>query len=264
MDQAPLAPQANGSSSQRSPRQRGPRRGRGGASLGFRPASVAPGSQQPPLDLSSAENSGAEAKRGGGARRSRGGRPAQNRTVNGRQFGGRLTSDATNAPLQAPATQQSLQADAPAFVPGQTATMRSKQQPNKPRPQQKRLPKSQAPDIATRTHEDIDNGHYECPICTSDVNRKAKVWSCETCWTVFHLACVKKWSSNEGSAANQPRVEGEVPPPRQWRCPGCNLPKDDFPKDYTCWCDRQLVYRLTPAVRLVGENVQRSVRILVH
>ncbi|KAK3111262.1 FKBP12-associated protein, partial [Teratosphaeriaceae sp. CCFEE 6253] len=150
------------------PRTRGPRRGRGGASLPFRPASVAPASQQQSVDPSSPENSGVETRRGGGPRRGRGGRPTQTRTVNGRHFGGQLTRDANGAEPTASALIQ-LQGDAPAFIPGQAPTdPRLKQQPTKPRPQQKRQPKSQAPDIATRTHEDIDHGHYECPICTSE------------------------------------------------------------------------------------------------
>ncbi|KAK5735247.1 FKBP12-associated protein [Elasticomyces elasticus] len=247
MDQAPPAPQVNGSASQRPPRQRGPRRGRGGASLGFRPASVAPGSQQPSVDPSSAENSRTEAKRGGGARRGRGGRLAQNRTVNGREFGGRLTSNATNTPLQATATQQSLQADAPAFVPGQTATVRPKQQPNKPRPQQKRLPKSQALDIATRTHEDIDNGHYECPICTSDVNRKAKARL-----RINHERKEKRRHRDNGDV--QVAICRRTIFPRTIHA---GVAKSTSP-------DRQLVCHLTLVVRRVEENVQRSVRILVR
>lgn len=67
------------------------------------------------------------------------------------------------------------------------------------------------------------------------------VWSCRTCWTVFHLGCIKKWSTNEGSAAaRQQTQDGELPPPRQWRCPGCNLPKDVLPKHFHCWCEKEL------------------------
>jgi transcriptional repressor NF-X1 len=102
------------------------------------------------------------------------------------------------------------------------------------------MSKSQAPDIATRTHEDIDNGHYECPICTSEVLRNSKVWACHTCWTAFHLTCIKKWSTNQGATVAVPNAQGETPPPRQWRCPGCNLPKDDLPKNYTCWCEKEV------------------------
>ena len=169
----------------------------------------------------------------------------------GRQFGGRLTQDAGPPGL----TSSTLHADAPEFRPGQQAqptrkngTSGGKQvqsnsnnaQSNARRGRKQSLVKSNAPDIATRTHEDIANAIYECPICTNEVAPNSKVWSCRTCWTVFHLSCIKKWSTNEGSTQAQQRNEnGDLPPPRQWRCPGCNLPKDVLPSTYTCWCAKE-------------------------
>lgn len=170
---------------------------------------------------------------------------------NGRPFGGRLTQQEN----EITAAVSSLQADAPEFRPGQQHQHRSvngakggKQhqpyhhhdQSNAPRARRQSVLKSKAPDIATRTHEDIANGIYECPICTNEVARNSKIWSCKTCWTVFHLSCIKKWSTNEGSTQYQQRNEdGILPPPRQWRCPGCNLPKDVLPSIYTCWCAKE-------------------------
>ena len=172
---------------------------------------------------------------------------------NGRQFGGALTTDSSINPASIPSS--SLQADAPEFRPGQQHPQRATQGPKgklgpsvkyplnnrTPRLRRGSSIKSNAPDIATRTHEDILNGVYECPICTSEVARNSKVWSCKTCWTVFHLTCIKKWSQNEGSALDQQRVQnGDSLPPRQWRCPGCNLPKDVLPSSYTCWCEKEV------------------------
>ncbi|KZM23183.1 nucleic acid binding [Ascochyta rabiei] len=152
----------------------------------------------------------------------------QRTAAGGRQFGGQLTTE-DDAESVASA---SLQADAPEFEPGRPLVGCK---PRAPKEKQPQAPKSTAPDIATRTHEDIDNGHYECAICTEDIKRRSKgVWSCRTCWTVFHLGCIKKWSTNEGSAAaRQQAQDGEAPPPRQWRCPGCNLPKDVLPKNFS-------------------------------
>jgi transcriptional repressor NF-X1 len=161
----------------------------------------------------------------------------------GRQFGGQLTVDEDGA-SEAP---HGLQADAPAFQPGHPIAPRKTRPPRQKHPQ---APKSTASDIATRTHEDIDNGHYECAICTEEVTRRSRgVWSCRTCWTVFHLSCIKKWSTNEGSvAARQQAQDGEMPPPRQWRCPGCNLPKDVLPKNFHCWCEKEQDPRSTPGL----------------
>ncbi|KAL9588958.1 MAG: hypothetical protein Q9203_002248 [Teloschistes exilis] len=172
-----------------------------------------------------------------------------------RQFGGRLT--AANAPPNAVEDgPSSLSAEAADFQPGQqqhkSRSQRGRGNKTAPRPlpgprspynRQRRdsALKSTAPDIATRTHEDIANSLYECPICTSEIGRNSKVWSCKTCWTVFHLTCIKKWSINEGSTHTQQRnSEGEDLSPRQWRCPGCNLPKDVLPSSYACWCEKEI------------------------
>lgn len=173
----------------------------------------------------------------------------------GRQFGGRLTTTEEVTALQIGST---LQPDAPEFHPGQqhhqgsTGSRRSRggrnvaptqRQPQVKTPRARRgsILKSTAPDIATRTHEDIMSGAYECPICTSEIGRNSNVWSCKICWTVFHLTCIKKWSTNEGSTMAQQRNQGgEFASPRQWRCPGCNLPKDVLPSTYTCWCEKEL------------------------
>ncbi|KAI9861641.1 MAG: FKBP12-associated protein, partial [Pleopsidium flavum] len=95
-----------------------------------------------------------------------------------RQFGGHLTTGVnTDAPSLPTAP---LQANAPEFHPGQQYVHQSKSDHKRrvipPPKANTRIPrlrrgsslKSTAPDIATRTHEDISNGVYECPICTSE------------------------------------------------------------------------------------------------
>ena len=166
----------------------------------------------------------------------------RNKLQAGRQFGGQLS------------TSSNLQPDAPEFHPSQQNQTRavnfdgykkssSGQAQVDDRIHRHRRDsslKSTAPDIATRIHEDISNGLYECPICTSELAKNSRIWSCTTCWTVFHLSCIKKWSTNEGSTLNQRQNEGELSLPRQWRCPGCNLPTDVLPSAYTCWCKKEV------------------------
>ncbi|TVY26077.1 FKBP12-associated protein 1-like protein [Lachnellula hyalina] len=190
--------------------------------LVLRPASLAPESTLPPTSNS---NRGGRGRRGGLGRGGR--RGGAQPMVNGqRAFGGQLTSNV-------PSTEGSLAGDAPVFIPGQPVAPRARQH-QVPRP--RRMSKSQAPDIASRTHEDITNGQYECAICTNEVLPNSKIWSCKTCWSVLHLTCVKRWSKNEISTHQQRANDnGELPPPRQWRCPGCNLPKDGLPNEYTYW-----------------------------
>jgi transcriptional repressor NF-X1 len=183
--------------------------------------------------------------------------------IGGRTFGGRLTRDDAEAAEPTGGDQESLvegenlRADAPEFHPDQRYSSHEHRKPvsktPKPRARQDTVPKvttkSIAHDIATRTHEDIANSLYECPICTNELSPKSRVWSCHLCWTVFHIGCVKKWSKNEGSAfRNQEQPEGENDIHRQWRCPGCNLPQDILPTSYSCWCEKEIDPRPLPGI----------------
>ncbi|KAF4275370.1 hypothetical protein CNMCM8812_001815 [Aspergillus fumigatus] len=200
--------------------------------------------------------------RGGGASLDKGRRRGRGRgedskavsgVLGGRTFEGRLSKPERASDEDQPdiAGDLSLRADAPEFVPaapadgvipnGITSSAASstigkgKSKHIQARPP-KVTTKSTAPDIATRIHEDIAHNLYECPICTSELGRRSRVWSCGLCWTVFHLSCVKKWSKNEGSAAQDAarrQAEGEPSAPRAWRCPGCNLPHEIFPPSPT-------------------------------
>lgn len=239
-------------------RRRGGRGNRGAnTALQFRPASVAPQAQANTTQTDGGNDPQIHQNRPvRGFGRGRGNRNAESRTVNGRSFGGQLTrtdtvtSDSTAGPGR-------LQGDAAEFVPGQrhvqNASTSKKRKPPKPKTQPivpkpivPKGPKSQATDIATRTHEDIDNGHYECAICTGEVLRSEKVWSCQTCWTVFHLQCVKSWSESAIKQQEDQARQGTQRP--QWRCPGCNLPKADLPTSYTCWCEKEFDPKVTAGI----------------
>ncbi|KAG9247930.1 hypothetical protein BJ878DRAFT_490567 [Calycina marina] len=263
----PAAAPAGGN---RPPRhRRAPRRGgRGGATENIRVEPAAAPSSEASLQLRIAPTNsvptGKSARPRGGRRGGRGEgfqgngrRGGAQPMVNGsRVFGGQLTTTPSAPSSVARSVVGSLAPDAPEFVPGRPVAAR-------PRPQQpraRRMSKSQAPDIATRTHEDITNGHYECVICTNEVLPKSKVWSCKTCWSVLHLSCVKRWSKNEVSTHQQRAVEnGELPPPRQWRCPGCNLPKEQVPEHYTCWCAKEQDPRPIPGLpHSCGQSCSKS------
>lgn len=195
------------------------------------------------------------------------------RRVNGgRQFGGQLTRLHGNAPEFVPASLPPSASSRPT-QPARPKQQARKQQAakgtappatnpkNVPRQRRASLLRSKAADIATRTHEDIAHGIYECAICTNEISRNSKVWSCRTCWTVFHIGCIKKWSKNEGSAvAHQQVPEGEALPAKQWRCPGCNLPKDVLPSNYSCWCEKEVDPKSIPGVppHSCGQSCGRS------
>ncbi|RDL40093.1 uncharacterized protein BP5553_00072 [Venustampulla echinocandica] len=218
-------------------------------SLPLRPAAAEPGStpvSAPAQNPNPNPSRGNRGRRGGRGAPGRGGRRGgMQPMVNGqRAFGGQLTA---NSPAASVNGEGSLAGDAPVFVPGRPVASRPRTQAPRPR----RMSKSQAPDIATRTHEDIANRQYECVICTNEVLSNSKIWTCKSCWSVLHLSCVKRWSKNDVSTHQQRASENEeLPPPRQWRCPGCNLPKVDLPETYTC-CHHSPVEPNPPSAALI-------------
>ena len=43
--------------------------------------------------------------------------------------------------------------------------------------------------------QELTAGTYECMVCCDRVRGRDQVWSCEGCYHVFHLKCIKKWAS---------------------------------------------------------------------
>lgn len=142
-------------------------------------------------------------------------------------------------------SQVGLSADAPEFVPGQQVPKRERPSGHKSAPKAPvRKEKSNAPDLPTRIHEDISNGQYECVICTSEVLRNSRVWSCSICWTVVHLSCVRKWHTNQTKKPAQPGAQPSV----SWRCPGCNSSTTEEPSSYHCWCGKEMSPKSIPGL----------------
>ncbi|QDS72892.1 hypothetical protein FKW77_007646 [Venturia effusa] len=246
----------------RRPRNR--HRSRGGRANTEHGASVAgppllPATVTPNIESSNQASNG----RGGGGRR-RGGRgrggeqsgdlrsQAARAVPGGRRFGGQLTTGDDDSSSQSGTPQ--LYAGASEFVPGQPVVI----PPRGPKaraplqPRKRRMSKSTAPDIGTRIHEDVDNGNYECAVCTNEIYRNSKIWSCRTCWSIFHLSCIKKWSSSEGSAMARAQAEDGIPFRR--RSPAGVKKRQNQ--------DLYLVFHLSVVARLalVGTCCQKSVR----
>ncbi|ORY65982.1 NF-X1 type zinc finger protein [Pseudomassariella vexata] len=195
------------------------------------------GQTSAPAGESTILNARGRGRRGPRKSRRGGAEPTTPRTTFGTQraFGGHLTTEAQSAADIA----AGLSADAPEFVPGQPLAPRNGQPP--PLTGAKKSithnePKSNAPDLPTRIHDDISNGNYECVICTNEVLRNSRVWSCSICWTVTHLTCVRKWHTNQIKQRDQ--NIGQVS--SDWRCPGCNSGTTEEPTSYHCWCGKEI------------------------
>ena len=211
-----------------------------GNPLAMRPASVTPSRANNVQNQEDSTTTATQSRRGThhGATRGR----HNEQATSGRRFGGKLTSRKDQAPPSV------LHGDAPEFVPGSNAGTSGEDGTVKI-PQKRRESKSTAPDIGTRIHQDIDHRQYECPICTNEVLRNSRIWSCHKCWTVFHLSCIKQWSfNNDTEAVAQANGDAQPLQPRQWRCPGCNLAQDVKPSSYTCWCGKEHSPRSIPGL----------------
>ena len=48
--------------------------------------------------------------------------------------------------------------------------------------------------------EQLINGTYECMVCCETVKWNNAVWSCCSCYHIFHLNCIRKWARSEAAA----------------------------------------------------------------
>ncbi|KAM9839531.1 transcriptional repressor NF-X1 [Aulostomus maculatus] len=78
--------------------------------------------------------------------------------------------------------------------------------------------------------EQLSEEKYECMVCCDVIRLMAPVWSCQSCFHVFHLNCIKKWARSPASQADD-STEG-------WRCPACQNVSLKHPTSYTCFCGK--------------------------
>uniref|UniRef100_K7FMW8 Transcriptional repressor NF-X1 n=1 Tax=Pelodiscus sinensis TaxID=13735 RepID=K7FMW8_PELSI len=78
--------------------------------------------------------------------------------------------------------------------------------------------------------EQLTTEKYECMVCCEVIRTIAPVWSCQNCYHVFHLNCIKKWARSPASQAEDGNSG--------WRCPACQNVSTRVPATYTCFCGR--------------------------
>lgn len=76
---------------------------------------------------------------------------------------------------------------------------------------------------------EIQQGQYICLVCTGEIDQDSTIWSCQECFRVYDLECIKDWALR-GSSTNKTN--------RTWRCPACNHESKTLPKKFTCWCGK--------------------------
>lgn len=76
--------------------------------------------------------------------------------------------------------------------------------------------------------DEIEEGIYICLVCTCEIDRNSKIWSCKSCYRVYDLDCIKDWALRGSSTTEQ----------KSWRCPSCNIEHHKIPSSFTCWCGK--------------------------
>ncbi|KAL1006888.1 hypothetical protein UPYG_G00078520 [Umbra pygmaea] len=78
--------------------------------------------------------------------------------------------------------------------------------------------------------EQLSEEKYECMVCCEVIRVMAPIWSCQSCFHVFHLNCIKKWARSPASQADETN-DG-------WRCPACQNVVFQPPNTYKCFCGK--------------------------
>ncbi|OAE24770.1 hypothetical protein AXG93_48s1180 [Marchantia polymorpha subsp. ruderalis] len=100
-----------------------------------------------------------------------------------------------------------------------------------------RAKKSEVPQLVQELEERLTRGTIECMICYDMVGRSSPMWSCGSCYAIFHLNCIKRWaraptSTDLSVSSANHSLEGN------WRCPGCQAVELITARDlrYNCFC----------------------------
>ncbi|CAN1134608.1 NF-X1-type zinc finger protein NFXL1, partial [Linum perenne] len=93
------------------------------------------------------------------------------------------------------------------------------------------------PQLVQEIQEKLAKGTVECMICYDMVRRSAPIWSCSSCYSIFHLHCIKKWVR----APTSIDMSADKNQGFNWRCPGCQyvqlMPLKEI--SYVCFCGKR-------------------------
>lgn len=81
-----------------------------------------------------------------------------------------------------------------------------------------------------RMTDQLLSGEYECMVCCDRVRGSESIWSCSSCYHIFHLSCARKWALSPAALVK----EGG------WRCPACQGTVLAVPDRYVCFCGKRV------------------------
>lgn len=96
---------------------------------------------------------------------------------------------------------------------------------------------SNLPQLLQEIQDKLMKSIVECMICYDMVRRSAPIWSCSSCYSIFHLNCIKKWAR----APTSVDVSAEKNQGFNWRCPGCQSVQLTSSREirYVCFCGKR-------------------------
>lgn len=103
-------------------------------------------------------------------------------------------------------------------------------------------------EITNQLMVQLSSNKLDCIICFNNIN-KSPIWSCEQCYTIFHLSCVNQWtkSTHSKTVTTIPQITPTSTTNTLnlntsdkgigWRCPACQTQQIERPK-YSCYCKK--------------------------
>ncbi|CAH8295250.1 unnamed protein product [Schistosoma turkestanicum] len=90
-------------------------------------------------------------------------------------------------------------------------------------------------DLRSNLIDGLRNSTYQCMICISRIRATDPIWSCATCYNIYHLLCIRSWAKK---SFQQPNIECDST--SVWRCPSCQTNHELSPEliSYRCFCGR--------------------------
>ncbi|CAH8383909.1 unnamed protein product [Eruca vesicaria subsp. sativa] len=93
------------------------------------------------------------------------------------------------------------------------------------------------PQLVQEIQEKLVKSSIECMICYDKVGRSAYIWSCSSCYSIFHMHCIKRWAR----APTSIDLLAEKNQGDNWRCPGCQYVQLTSSREicYRCFCGKR-------------------------
>ncbi|GLJ39717.1 hypothetical protein SUGI_0811950 [Cryptomeria japonica] len=96
--------------------------------------------------------------------------------------------------------------------------------------------RSNVPNIVQEIERKLQKSKVECMICYEMVGKSRAIWSCNSCYGLFHMHCIRKWAQ---APTCRDLSDGQSPRSNR-RCPGCQSVQYSRPEDlqYYCFCEK--------------------------